>query len=88
MFKFGPATDGFDFETSYIDLQLLVGIDEPMGNPLRYSATNLADTIIAEIHMIVCRITPMAPITGIRANHSSPGLFWIRVIFNLIYFYS
>ena len=79
IFRVGPASDGFDYRHAFVDLQLLTGNDEEVGIPMRYRAATLlaaANAVGAsEMHMIVCRRIPMAPISGIKANHSVPGAF-------------
>lgn len=91
IFKVGLATEDFDYQSTFIDLQLL-GIDDEAGKSpsglfffflthikpavgltVRYSASNLIDPICSEIHMIICRITPLGTITGVRASHSAQG---------------
>ena len=68
VFRVGLATDGFNYNTNYIDLQLLTDNDEPIGSPLRYSCAKLPDQMCAEMHMLVGRVSPMPTITGIKVN--------------------
>lgn len=71
IFRVGPATIGFDFQNSYIDIQLFSSNHEPVGIPYRYSCDNLPNVLLAEMHMIVSRISRMPTLIAIQMNHSS-----------------
>lgn len=43
---------------------------EAIGQTIRFSCRNLPNQMCAEMHMYVGRISPMPPITGIRASHN------------------
>ena len=70
VFRVGLATKGFDYNTNYIDLQLLTTNDEPIGQPNRYSCAKLPDKMCTEMHMLVGLISAIPPITGVQANHA------------------
>ncbi|KAJ6218682.1 hypothetical protein RDWZM_004494 [Blomia tropicalis] len=77
IFRVGPATDGFDYENSHIDIQLLTTRDEPVGIPMRFSCSKFPDRFFSELHMLICRLSAIPPITAMRINHSDT--------FNLMY---
>ena len=70
IFRVGPATIGFNFDDTTIDIQLLTTNDETIGIPSRFSARLFPDTLFAEMHMLICRMSPLPPVTAIRASHS------------------
>src|SRR5699024_10089424 len=63
VFRVGPATDGFDYNTGHIDFQLMTDQNESVGAPVRFSTDKLTDPICSELHMYVMTISPLPLIT-------------------------
>ena len=79
IFRIGPTTYGFNFEQSYIDIQLMGENNETIGIPQRYSTSNIANrSTLSSLYLNIDRLSPMPPITGIMISHSDGK--------NLIYF--
>ena len=87
MFRVVPATPiASTWDEScpdYIDFQLLTIDNEPIGIPCRYAANFVQDQCL-EMHMLVCRISPLPPITALLAYNSNPNSVLLLYDFSIV----